>query len=417
MRTGTTLGTITAALLLAACGGGSSDSTAPGPTATTVTVAAGNNQVAPVSTALTDSLAVLVKDNNNQPMAGVTVAWAATGGGSVLPANSQTGADGIARARRTLGATAGTAGTTATVSGLPVVNFTAVGQVQGGVTIASNPLGTLTDTVLGTLVDPEPRPSVKVTDQNGAPVAGVTVVWTATGGGSVTAASVPTDVNGISTVGYTFGTAAGGAYAAHATVTGLINSPVNFTLTATHGAPTQLTKVAGDGGFEAPGAMLLQTVQVSDAHGNPVPGIQIDWSATGGGGSVGPVHDTTGVTGLASTNRTMGALGPQSTGATAPALAGPPTVSFASLSATLVRVGDDFFSPTTTTIVAGDSVVWQWQGITVAHNLTFAAVAGRPANEGNRTSGSVWRVFTTPGTYNYQCTNHPGMVGSVTVTP
>ena len=414
MRTGTALAACAGTLILMSCGGGG-DSTSPGPTATSVAISAGDSQVAPVSTVLTDSLAVLVLDNNSHPMPGVTVTWAASGGGSVAPATSLTGATGIARTARTLGATAGVAGATATVSGLPVVHFTSVGQVQGAVTIASHVSSALTDTVLGTLVDPAPRPSVIVKDQNGNPVAGVTVLWTAGGGGSVTTASVPTDLNGVSTVGYTFGAAAGTGYQAHATVTGLQGSPVNLSLTATAGAPTQVAKNSGDGQLLNRGTSTPLVVIVTDGHGNPVPGVTINWTATGGG-SVTPASNATGANGAATASRTLGATsGVDSTTATASGIAGSPSVLFTTQAAAVTLVGNNFFSPTSQTITAGDSVLFNWNGVTVAHNVTFAAVAGRPADIGNNTSGGFWRVFATPGTYNFQCTNHSGMTGSVTV--
>lgn len=56
-----------------------------------------------------------------------------------------------------------------------------------------------------------PPPSVRVTDQNSEPMAGVTVKFEVTsGGGSVTGGSVATDASGIATVGaWTLGTGAG----------------------------------------------------------------------------------------------------------------------------------------------------------------------------------------------------------------
>jgi plastocyanin len=51
------------------------------------------------------------------------------------------------------------------------------------------------------------------------------------------------------------------------------------------------------------------------------------------------------------------------------------------------------------------------------HNITLASVPGAPLSEPNRTSGVVWRVFATAGTFTYQCTNHAGMTGSVTIVP
>ena len=415
MRTGTALAACAGALILMSCGGGGGGSTSPGPTASSVAISAGDSQVAPVSTVLTDSLSVLVLDNNAHPMAGVTVTWAATGGGSVSPATSLTGATGIARTSRTLGATAGVAGATATVSGLPAVHFTSVGQVQGAVTIASHVSTALTDTVLGTLVDPEPRPSVIVKDQNGNPVAGVTVLWAGGGGGSVTTASVPTDVNGVSTVGYTFGPTAGAGYQAHATVTGLQGSPIDLSLTATAGAPAAVAKSSGDDQLLDRGSSTPLVVLVTDGHGNPVSGVTIDWSATGGG-SVTPSSNSTGSDGKATASRTLGAAsGIDSTTASAPGIAGTPSVIFTTQAAPITLVANNFFSPTSQTITAGDSVLFNWNGVTVAHNVTFAVVAGAPTNIGNNTSGSFWRVFATPGTYNFQCTNHPGMTGSVTV--
>lgn len=82
---------------------------------------------------------------------------------------------------------------------------------------------------------------------------------------------------------------------------------------------------------------------------------------------------------------------------------------------TVVRVGNNAFSPNAVTLQAGDSVAWQWLGTTDPHNITFAMVAGAPARD--RVSGAVWRTFLTTGTFNYQCTNHVGMTGSVTVAP
>ena len=69
------------------------------------------------------------------------------------------------------------------------------------------------------------------------------------------------------------------------------------------------------------------------------------------------------------------------------------------------------------TVPVNGSVSWQWQGSTSLHNVTFAVVAGAPADIGNLTTGSASRTFAQSGTFNYQCTNHVGMTGSVTVTP
>jgi plastocyanin len=75
------------------------------------------------------------------------------------------------------------------------------------------------------------------------------------------------------------------------------------------------------------------------------------------------------------------------------------------------------FSPNAITIAKNTTVTWEWQGTTPAHNVTFDNTPGRPTNIANRTSGSESRTFDTAGIFDYQCTNHAGMTGRVTVTP
>ncbi len=57
----------------------------------------------------------------------------------------------------------------------------------------------------------------------------------------------------------------------------------------------------------------------------------------------------------------------------------------------------------------------EWDFLAVTHNVTFGGTAGAPTNIGPTTNASVSRTFSTPGTFNYTCTIHPGMNGSVTV--
>jgi plastocyanin len=73
------------------------------------------------------------------------------------------------------------------------------------------------------------------------------------------------------------------------------------------------------------------------------------------------------------------------------------------------------FSPGSVTIAKGGTVTWTNEAGKVAHNVTFAATTGAPANIPNMTSGSNSRSFAASGSYSYQCTNHPGMNGTVSV--
>ena len=63
-----------------------------------IAAARGDDQTAPVNSALGDSLVVKVSDGNGNPVGGVLVAWTAVGGGSVSPESVVSGADGLAAA-------------------------------------------------------------------------------------------------------------------------------------------------------------------------------------------------------------------------------------------------------------------------------------------------------------------------------
>jgi plastocyanin len=71
------------------------------------------------------------------------------------------------------------------------------------------------------------------------------------------------------------------------------------------------------------------------------------------------------------------------------------------------------FEPPTLSILRNESVTWtNTSGLT--HNITFTT-AGAPDNIPDHSSGSNIRTFANVGTFEYHCTNHAGMNGSVTV--
>ncbi len=401
-------------LVVNACGGGGNGGT--GPTPNTIAVSAGNNQVAAAGTALPESLAVIVHDQGGAPLAGVNVTFAVTaGGGTVSPTTRVTDASGIAKTRRTLGPNAGTQTASATAGSLAPVPFSAVAQINGAVNITNSTTGALTDTVGATKAE---SLAVLVTDQSATPIQGVTVTW-ASAGGAVSATSAPTTAAGLSKVRFTYGNGSGNQ-TAMATASGLVGSPVTITLNATAGNAVSIAKTAGDHGAAAPSGQVTYTVQSRDSHGNPKGGVTIDWAVLTGGGSITPAQNVTGTNGNASAQRTLGAgTGDQTATATANGLGGTPSVTFTTTATTVttVNVADNSFTPNAVTITKGTAVNWAWVGTTSAHNVTFANTPGKPANIGDMTSGSMQRTFDTAGTFNYQCTNHAGMTGSVTVTP
>jgi plastocyanin len=75
------------------------------------------------------------------------------------------------------------------------------------------------------------------------------------------------------------------------------------------------------------------------------------------------------------------------------------------------------FEPLAVHIRPGGTVTWLIgrPGIPVSHNVTFTT-SGAPANIGTTLGGElILRLFPTPGSFEYECTLHAGMTGTVHV--
>jgi len=77
-----------------------------------------------------------------------------------------------------------------------------------------------------------------------------------------------------------------------------------------------------------------------------------------------------------------------------------------------VVMKDSEFRPNHVSVAAGTAVSWR-NDDAFEHNVVFAE--GR-ASETLLGGGSYQRTFDEAGTFDYECTIHPGMVGRVTVT-
>ncbi len=76
-----------------------------------------------------------------------------------------------------------------------------------------------------------------------------------------------------------------------------------------------------------------------------------------------------------------------------------------------VTVGDDFFSPTATTVPAGTTVTFTWNGKN-SHNVAF----DDGAKSATQVSGTYSRTLSAAGTYHYICEIHgQAMSGTITV--
>ncbi len=157
---------------------------------------------------------------------------------------------------------------------------------------------------------------VRVLDQDGDPVGGVSVQWDAEGAGSVSPTSVETGSDGRASVTRTLGPEIG-QQTTTATASGLDGSPVTFTSTATEGG-------GGEGGIaittnppvsalsgEVFDPVVQPVVLVTDDAGNPVAGAEVTAALASGSGTL--EGATTATTDAAGVGR-FGDLGISGTG-------------------------------------------------------------------------------------------------------
>ena len=87
----------------------------------------------------------------------------------------------------------------------------------------------------------------------------------------------------------------------------------------------------------------------------------------------------------------------------------------APVSGNAVAIKNFAFSPTALKVKVGTKVTWTNED-TDAHTVTSLNSVGPLSSQALNTGQSYTYTFTKPGTYNYQCTIHPFMTASVTVT-
>jgi adhesin/invasin len=299
-------------LALVRCGGDSGSGPDPSKPAA-LSLVSGNAQTGTVGQPLAEALVVRVLNSQNQAVSGATVNWSVTaGGGGLSSAANTTDAQGNASVTWTLGTAAGASNNTArvTVNGLTgiVANFTASAQA-GAATQLVAVSGNAQSAIVGEALA---QPLVVVTrDQYGNGVSGKTVDWAVTqGAGHVSAASSTTDGQGQAAVSWTVGTTANGNQRVTASATGLTGSPLEFSASATAGAVTQLAINSGNSQSGEVNQALAQPIAIRayDQYDNPVSGAPINWTVTGGGGSVAPLATQTNGLGLVSATWTVGTV-------------------------------------------------------------------------------------------------------------
>ena len=247
-------------------------------------------------------LQVLVTDSNNNPLSGIPVSFTVptSGASATLSASTATtGAAGLASVTATANATAGGYSVTASVSGVtPSASFalTNLGGTGSNLVFTQQPVNTPAGATMPPVV-------VKVTDNGGNPVSGVTIALSAQGGPGTLSGTLPvaTNASGLATFS-NLSIDKTGTYALQATDGARFTTSASFVVSP--GTSSNITIVAGDGQSAAVNTSYASQLKVSvqDAQGNGIPNVMVTFSPPATGPSVsfsGPVTVATDSTGVA----------------------------------------------------------------------------------------------------------------------
>ena len=265
-------------------------------------VLSGDSQQGLPGVLLPGSLVVEIGDENGDPLEGVRVTFAVTGGGGTLSVTrATTDARGRAATTLTLGQAPGPNTVEVTVGDLEPVVFTALTRaVATTLSIVGG------DAQQGPSGSPLTEPLVvSLLDQVGSPLAGAAVTFAVTaGGGTLSVTRATTDAQGRATTTLTLGSEPG-TNTVEATVADL--EAVTFIALGV-AVPRTLTKLSGDEQSAEPGEQLAEplVVSVRDQNGAAYAGAVVTFALTGDGGTLSAVTDTTDAEGRAATTLTLG---------------------------------------------------------------------------------------------------------------
>jgi hypothetical protein len=270
-------------------------------------ILSGNEQGAPSGSTLPIPIVVAVEDRFGNANTGIPVEFEVlSGGGSFSDTQLNTGADGRATSRWTLGSARGTqlarvrAGSGLTAA----LEATGLAQPAGLSIVAGDGQSGVAGRELAQ------RPAVRVLDAEGAPIVGLGVRFEAIlGGGTVPEPLAVTDANGIARVtAWRLGNRVG-VNRLRASVQGM--TPVEFTAEGLPGEPASIERITGSAQVGAPGSTLARPVRfrVQDEFGNAVPNGRVRVTVAQGGGSIPSTTVTTSAEGEGSTPWVLGSTG------------------------------------------------------------------------------------------------------------
>lgn len=273
----------------------------------------GDNQSADRGEQLDEPLVVRVVDSSNgDGIENAAVSWEASNGGSVSATTTFTDAQGYAQVTRTLGATAGSYTTTASI-GEQQVSFTSTALVPAGAPRIEKVSG---DNQQGVAGEPLANPYVvRLVNSAGSPIAGADVKWRVeSGGGTISESEGTTNEQGRDSITVTLPDAPEGTtQVVRAWVAEDSAQFVEFTSSvASRSDAAELRALEGEGSIVLanPAAPSDQqdkekvSVLVLDQNGEPVEGYTVFWSIVSGAGSLSEVgaggQDATDENGIAS---------------------------------------------------------------------------------------------------------------------
>ena len=262
----------------------------------------GDAQVATAGDSLPQLVGVRVTDSTGRALADIPVSWSAAGADSLIPLSARTDSLGEARVRWVLGPSAGVhrarvqIGATRALPAYPVTALARPGAakavlIQRGQAQRGSAGSTLAQAIV-----------LRVADAFDNPVSGATVTFTPSHG-STTDSVLATDSLGRVSVRWTLGGPAG-AQKLVARVSG-VPKAVEITADAAVGRAAVVAfaspVASGITGKALPAPVA---VTVTDAHGNPVKGASVNFTAASGTAT--PLRATTDAKGRAFTKWTLG---------------------------------------------------------------------------------------------------------------
>ena len=270
----------------------------------TLEIISGKDQEGLPGAALDNPFVVEVRDQSGEPLPGVLVTFSvSSGGGNLSVTSTTTDKNGRAESTLTLGPNPGTNTITVSVTGIQAEQtFTAEGiripktlEIISGKHQEGSPATALENPFV-----------VEVRDQTDKPLPDAQVTFSVTsGGGTLSLTSSTTDSSGRAESTLTLGPNPG-TNAVSVSVTG-IQAEQTFTAEGIR-IPLAFWIISGDKQQGLPGEALAKpfVVEVRDRSGEPLPGVQVTFAVSIGGGTLSVTSATTDGTGRAESILTLG---------------------------------------------------------------------------------------------------------------